>query len=150
MQVDLEKYIDNNVLKTVIVEEMREIIRDYFSEDKVTRLIGNISYEIVYKMVDNTLENRSLDSMLAEKVKNSIESLTTFHLFQEPNVWSKNSNYGYKIMDGTLRDNTDKIKEIVSGQIEPAIKEALQGNLKIYIFEAITNTLFEKDKNKHE
>ena len=141
--INIEEYLDEPTLQKILLEEVRDKIKEYFTESNITRLIGNISYQHIYQLVDEALGEESLSELLKNKVMELINQMTVFSVFKEPNTWDKGSNYGHKIVQETLKENTNKIKEEVEKQITPATQQALKDNLEYYIKEAIIQTLRE-------
>lgn len=137
MKLDIDQYISEEEKSKIAVEVFKNQVRHYFKEEAdVKRILSNISYDIVYKMVDESLDSDMTDFM-AKKVKETIEELSPFTLFKKPDAWDKESNAAYNHLQECVAENFPLIKKIVDENVEKTTLEELKENINNYIREAI-------------
>ena len=142
MQIDVNNFMSKEELKNICECEIRQHLR---SESHIERIVSNASYQIVYDLVDSVLDKK-LETVLKTKVTNIIEKLTSFNLFHEPDVWSRETNAGYNILISALNDNKKIIEGAVADEIRETTKKALKENLQDYIVQAVQKTLGVRDE----
>lgn len=82
------------------------------------RLISNLGYAFVFKAIQETTGEDSL-----QKLKNTVkklisqESTISYELFKIPNAWDRTESVGIKILNEALKENEPLIKEKVKDAI---------------------------------
>lgn len=119
LEIDIKDYLTD--------EEIKEIVRDGFkyqinrrldSETEIERILGNLSYELVWQMVDEVI-GKSGEKIIKQKVTDIINNLTEFSVFREKNDYSRKENsIGTKILDKAVEDNQHIIIEKIKKYME--------------------------------
>jgi hypothetical protein len=147
MEIDVMEHLTPSKMEEIVEDELRAIIRRFFNEYDVKeidtnlkRIITNVSYDIVAKMVD-TVFNNKLEKMLTEKVTEIIQKgLTQYHIFKKPEVWDNEPNDAYVVLQKAIKSHHGKMKQVVSDNIE---KQTLIQLKKILKEDAIVDIIAE-------
>lgn len=119
MTINIEDYLNTEEIK----EECRDAIRYQISqlfkkESKIDRLISNLGYEFIFKAIQETTGEDTL-----QKIKDTVIQLANktayvkYELFKAPNQWDSKASVGYTIIQQTLKENEPLIKEKVKDAI---------------------------------
>jgi len=139
LKIDVFQFVDEDEFKDIAKYEFSKCCEKFFeNEDNFKRLVSNVAYDIVYKLVDKQFNSR-LDEVLTDKVTDLISSLSMYNIFNKPDAWSKETNHAYDIYRKAIVDNKDLIAEVVKETIPFATVEALKDDVKSYVQEAVSN-----------
>lgn len=137
MEIDIKEYLSEDEIKEVAKNALRsQFISILKKETDLKRIITNTSYDIVYRMVDDSL-TEDINDNIADKVKNIISNLTSYNVFKKPDAWDSETNDAYKHLQKCIVENFPKIKDLVSAQIETETMKHLKDSLSDYIVEAV-------------
>jgi hypothetical protein len=125
MEINVMEYLNEQEIKEIVQDELRISIRHHFNEcgeleadNNLKRLIGNASYDVVSKMVDNIFGN-NIENLLTKRVTKIIEKgLTEYSIFKKPDAWDKTPNAAYVILENAVKSQHDKMKQFISDNIE--------------------------------
>ena len=144
MNINFDEYLDDERIKEIVNDEVRDQVKKHLNtEDDMKRIVSNMAYSTVYKLVDETFDE-SLSSILTAKVSEIVSNLSESSIFKEPNAWSREPNHPHKVLQKAIADNTQKIKDVVAEQIPELTRTRLKENLSEHIRKAISETLFEE------
>ena len=119
MEIDITKYLSDDEIQSCILQEIRTQIRGiYNSESDVQRLVSNLTYKIVFDMVDPLLEG-GLENFLREKVKEKIENLSSYEIFRRADAWERSASKAQEILD----DESEKARPLIRERVEKIIAE---------------------------
>ena len=147
-EIDVMKYLSDGEIKEIVQDELRISIRQHFNEcgrieadNNLKRLIGNASYDVVAKMVDNIFGNK-LEDLLTKRVTEIIDKgLSSFDIFSKPNAWDKTPNDAYVVLEKAVKSQHDKMKQVIADNIETQtiteLKEILKDNAIVDIIAEI-------------
>jgi len=137
LEINIDEYITEDEKKLIAKEAFKEACWLKFKdENTVERIITNSAHDIVYKMVDEHF-NLDLELMFEDKVVEIINTMNWFHLFKRPDVWSRESNSAYQILEKALLDNKELIESTVKEHLPEATIQAIKIDLKDYIQDAV-------------
>lgn len=133
--MDFSKYLTEDEMRDIAVQEFRDFVRNKSSKD-LERIISNSAYQVVWKAVDESLDNEAM-SILKQKVEDIIGDMSEFTVFSKPNAWDRKENTAYGILVQTVRDNSDvldiKVKEQINTlsktQISKIVAEVMKEKL---------------------
>lgn len=121
----MEQKLEINIKDYLTIDEIKDIIRDEFAasvartfskETNLTRIIGNISHEIVFNEVGKYIPNYK--ELLTKNIKQIIEKKDyRWEIFRSKDVWDREEGPGLTIIKETLNANKDAMKK----RIEDAI-----------------------------
>lgn len=117
--INIEDYLNTEEIK----EECRCAIRFQISqlfknESEIDRLISNLGYEFIFKAIQETTGEDTL-----QKIKDTVIRLANetdsvrYQLFKAPDKWDSNASVGYTIVQQALKENEPLIKEKVKDAI---------------------------------
>ena len=118
--MDFSKYLAEDELREIAEQEFREVIRNKANKD-LERIINNSAYSVVWKAVDESLDNEAIN-ILKQKVVDIIGNMSEFTVFSKPNAWDRKENTAYGILVQTVRDNSDVLDIKVKDQINTLSK----------------------------
>ena len=137
MEIDIDDYLTYEDKRRIAQEEFTRLCRGVMcNEGEVKRIISNGSYDVVYKMVDSTL-NEKLEQLLTDKVVSLIGGLSTYHLFKQPDAWDRDTNTAYDILKAAVIENRHVIKALVDSNIQSQALEVLKAECYNVVKEAI-------------
>jgi hypothetical protein len=137
LEININEYITEEEKKLIAKEAFKEACWLKFKdENAVQRIIENSAYGIVYKMVDETFD-KNLTTVLTDKVQHLILNMQQYNLFRKPDVWSREPNSAYQILERILLDNKDLIESTVVEKLPEATIQAIKADLKEYIQNAV-------------
>ena len=116
MEIKIEDYLKNSEIKDIIVEELRNKIRNNFSEKDITRIISNAPYYKAYDIFDECLPEGYKDD-IKEKVLNLRNNPKSYDIFRYNYYSKKPENVGAKIIEESIAENKDLIIENVQNAI---------------------------------
>ena len=117
MEIKIESYLSHDEIKEIVVDELRNNIRNIFVDEKNTeRILSNLSYKIVYDEIDKTFpESREF---IKDKTLQVIRGLKNYSVFRYR--WNDGSpeSLGAKYIDEAVKENKDLIVDKVKETIE--------------------------------
>ena len=116
MNIDFKDYLSDSEVKEIVSDTLREEVRKHFrDEENAKRLINNISHQIIWDEVDNILPN-SKQTIIDNVVKTIKEKEDmSFYVFYNGDYGKK--SLGYQIMEETVKENKEVIKENIAKTI---------------------------------
>lgn len=114
IEIDVNEVLTQEEIKETCINAIESVIvaRYRSSESELNRLISNLSYQVVWDMVDRQIDG-SLDEKIRSKVTDAIDSLTSFSVFREKDVWGGKESIGQKILNEEIANSRPLIKEKV-------------------------------------
>lgn len=113
--INIQDYLSDDELKQIVIEETRNNIRYLLKDEKnASRILSNLSYNIVYDEIDKIIpESRELVIKQTMGVLNDIKSYSVFR----DNNYGGTKSIGQQILDGCVLGNKDLINEKVKETI---------------------------------
>lgn len=137
MEIKIEDHVSPEEIKEIAKYELSRQFRLLLQkETDLKRIMNNMTYDIVYKMVDSVFDN-DLAAFLEGKVQEIIKNMTAFNIFNKPDAWDTETNTAYKYLQSCITENFPKIKQLVSDRIEPETMKYLKDSLSESIIEAV-------------
>ena len=137
MKINVEDYLTDYDIKEILKEEIRDSVKIHMKdENNIRRILSNLCYDIVYKMVDEIF-NDDLENILIVKVKSVIDNINHFTIFKEPSTWDREPNKAYKVLQKEIESHFGRIKEIVKESIDIETMKKLKENIDDKIQDAI-------------
>lgn len=121
MDIKIQDYLSYEEIREIIIEETRNFAKnelDKFKkqeEEENKRIETNLVYEIIGDFVNQEiLSNQEYQDKIKKKVKEEIEDEGTikYEVFCR-GYYEKEKGLGYKIIEDTVKENQDIIKEKV-------------------------------------
>ena len=116
LEIDINDYLSKEEIKEIIKKEVGHSVSIQLrDENKLTRILSNISYQIIFDEIDKILPNYK------EKLKDNVfQHITSanypFYIFQDRTPYSKPS-LATQYLEEVIEDNEDLIKQTVLGTI---------------------------------
>ena len=116
MNIDFKDYLSEDEVKEIVSDTVREEVRKHFrDEDNAQRIISNISYQIIFDEIDKVIPESK--QMIIDKTIKAITDKEdmSFYVFYSGDYGKK--SLGYLIMEETVRDHKEVIKENIAKTI---------------------------------
>jgi hypothetical protein len=133
-----------NVDDYLTFEEKRSIVKDLFTEQvsellskesNITRIISNISHEIVFNEVQKFIPN--YEEQIKINVQNTLrENNLNYYIFKRKDAWDKDESLAIKYLNETVNAN----KELIQSKIKDCIENY---NYEKDVSESISNKFSE-------
>lgn len=120
VEIDLDEYLTQEDKREIAREEFRQMLHEKFtSEQQTERLLGNLSYHIIGKMVDEQI-NGDHKKVIFDKVTESIANRENwaYHIFRRKDVWEKEDSLGQRYVNEAIMTNKHFIAEKVETEIQ--------------------------------
>lgn len=144
IEVNLSDYLNEADIRGICASEVHAKIRDDLRHMNVTTIISNLSYEEVFRMVDEQIgENGYCRKAIAEKVPELVNSLSSYNIFRKADAWERTESIGQKILD----EEVAKARPLIADRIKAIIEEydfpqLQRDEIPFTIADIITDTLF--------
>lgn len=117
--INIEDYLNTEEIKEECRSAIRYQIYQLFKkESEIDRLISNLGYEFIFKAIQETTGEDTL-----QKIKDTVVQLANkpdsirYQLFKGPDKWDSDVSIGYTIVQQALKENEPLIKEKVKDAI---------------------------------
>lgn len=131
MEINVEDYLDRDEIKDIIKNQIRYIV-----ERDAERLLTNSAYYVVFKAVDEALDNSAKEFIKAKAIA-IINELSEYSVFRKKDAWEKEDSIAYQILQEAMNENKDLIKQKVREAIENRDYERDIQNSMDYISEGL-------------
>ncbi len=131
MEINVEDYLDRDEIKDIIKNQIRYIV-----ERDAERLLTNSAYYVVFKAVDEALDNSAKEFIKAKAIA-VINDLSEYCVFRKKDAWEKEDSIAYQILQEAMNENKDLIKQKVREAIENRDYERDIQNSMDYISEGL-------------
>lgn len=115
VKVNIEDYLSEEEMKEECKYVIRKIIYETYSkESSQNRLISNLSYEFLFKEISECI-NEDAKTLITKQVIELIKQPDNIRylLFRKKDAWDKEDSIGYKILEQSVKDSENLIKEKV-------------------------------------
>lgn len=111
MNINIEDYLSDDEIKSIIEEEFRNKIKSMFSTEKeVTRIITNLGYYNTFKIIEEEVPN--FKNSIKEQTKKQCEDISFYCVFREKDSFNDES-LGQKYLEEAVENN----KEIINKKV---------------------------------
>lgn len=144
IEVNLSDYLNEADIRDICACEVHAKIREDLRHMNVNTIISNLSYEEVFRMVDEQIgENGYCRKTIAEKVPELVNSLSSYSIFRKADAWERTESIGQKILD----EEVAKARPLIADRIKAIIEEydfpqLQRDEIPFTIADIITDTLF--------
>lgn len=113
---NIEDYLTDSEKKEIAMQVWKEKLSAKFEKDQ-ERIISNAAYQIVSTMCDEVVPN--FNSLLVEKVKGVITTLTAHTVFNKPDAcWDRDGNSSYHLLKSIVASKKERINNKVDNIID--------------------------------
>lgn len=131
MEINVEDYLDRDEIKDIIKNQIRYIV-----ERDAERLLTNSAYYVVFKAVDEALDNSAKELIKAKAIA-IINDLSEYSVFKKKDAWETDDSIAYQVLQEAMNENKDLIKQKVREAIENRDYEKDIQNSMDYISEGL-------------
>ena len=131
MEINVEDYLDRDEIKDIIKNQIRYIV-----ERDAERLLTNSAYYVVFKAVDEALDNSAKEFIKAKAIA-IINELSEYSVFKKKDAWETEDSIAYQVLQEAMNENKDLIKQKVREAIENRDYEKDIQNSMDYISEGL-------------
>ena len=119
MEIKIEDYLSEEEIKEICKDAMYQKMREDMRKLNVNDIVANISYAEVAAMVDTYVgEDDFCKREIPRKVREVIDGLSTYTVFQKADAWGHKNSIAYDIMQEECRNARPLIKAIVEQKIK--------------------------------
>lgn len=113
MKIDFKDYLNDSEIKEIVSDELRKEVREMFkNESNSTRILSNMAYSIIQEEVDKIVPNHK--ELIIQKTAELIKGKDlSYHVFNYNYNDGKPHSLGAKIIDETIIENKQVIKDLV-------------------------------------
>lgn len=120
MEIKVEDYLSEEEIKEICKEALYQKIREDMRKLNVNDIIANISYAEVAAMVNTYVgEDDFCKREIPRKVREVIDGLSTFTVFQKADAWERKNSIAYDIMQEECRN----ARPLIKAKVEQSINE---------------------------
>ncbi len=152
IEINVSDYLSEEEIKEECKTAIRHcIFEQYKKESQTERLITNLSYEFVFKAIQETTGEDAL-----QKVKDTVKELVrnkstiSYELFKKADAWDMSESVGQKILTEAITENEplikEKVKEAINGY-DFLSKRDLQTRMEDLFHEMLEEKLFGGEDN---
>lgn len=127
MNINIEDYLSEDKIKSIVEEEFRDKIKSMFSTEKeINRIITNLGYYNTFKIIEEEVPN--FKNSIKEQTKKQCENISSYSVFREKDSYS-NESLGQKYLEEAVENNKEiinkKVIEIMSNLSKDDIAEEI-------------------------
>jgi hypothetical protein len=114
MQIYIENYLSENELKEICRDEVINLIRSKFSNEKETeRILSNLSYAIVFNEIEKNMPNYK--DFLIKKTESILKSNSSlkYLIYNNHCLTNEPISFASKLVENTVKENQQLIKDMV-------------------------------------
>ena len=115
MGMHIDDYLTEKQKQEIAADVFKDSL-EFVKEKELERFLTNAAYNIVWKMVDEVMDNK-VEEILRDKVIKIINELTVFSIFKAPTNWDRESNANYELLRKIVKENRylleDKVKRTI-------------------------------------
>lgn len=120
MDIKIEDYLSEEEIKEICKDALYQKIREDMRKLNVNDIIANISYAEVAAMVNTYVgEDDFCKREIPRKVREVIDGLSTFTVFQKADAWERKNSIAYDIMQEECRN----ARPLIKAKVEQSINE---------------------------
>lgn len=133
ININLMDFVSEGEVKEAVRDEIRHCVRQVYSkENDMQRLVSNLAYEFVFKMVDEQFEGKLAD-LLRANIERVINDMTDFTVFR---------GAGTQI----LEEEVAKRRSLIAERIEEVIKDYpfddVKAEIGALVYECVMDKMF--------
>lgn len=119
LKIDISEYLSSEEIKECCKDAIKSAIYGRYSrsEAETDRLITNLAYEFVWKMIDEEVGG-GLEKMIRSKTIEAIEKLSEYSVFRVRSAWDRQESIGHKILEEEVSASRPlikaRVKQIIS------------------------------------
>ena len=149
IEVDINNYLTKEQIAEIAEQEIRNSFRNQLSkESDIERILTNLSYEYVFKIVEEELNvhKEEFKTKLKETVMKVLDDSSTlrYEIFRRTDTWGRTESPAVKYLEEALIDSKNKIVEEVNKRIEEYPFYELKENILDTIYYCIADMLTKK------
>lgn len=140
INVDISDYLSDGEIKSVVKDTLSRHVYNSISKESVDRLIGNISYEFIFELVNKKLDE-DISLLIRDKVIDLINNLSSYYIFREKDAYG-DASVGQKILNDEVEKSRDLIKSKVNEVISDYEFYNVRDSIGDVVYECVMSKLF--------
>lgn len=153
IEIDINNYLTKEQIAEIAEQEIRYSFRNQMSkEGNIERILTNLSYEYVFKIVEEELNihKDEFKMKLKETIIKVLDDSSTlrYEIFRRADAWGRTESPAVRYLEEVLIDSKNKIVEEVNKRIEEYPFYELKENILDTIYYCIENMLTKKKKEE--
>lgn len=143
MDINIEDYLSDNEIKSIVEEEFRNKIKNMFSTEKeISRIITNLGYYNTFKIIEEEVPN--FKNNIKEQTKKQCENISSYCVFREKDSYS-NESLGQKYLEEAIENNKEIINKKVVEIMNDLSKEDIANEICSVLEDKIDNLFTNKN-----
>jgi len=149
MEINIQDYLKEDQIREIAIQELRCSFKNQLrNEADIERILTNLSYEYVFKIVEEELNvhKEEFKTKLKETVMKVLDDSSTlrYEIFRRTDTWGRTESPAVKYLEEALIDSKNKIVEEVNKRIEEYPFYELKENILDTIYYCIADMLTKK------
>ena len=126
VKINIDDYLSEEEKKEIAIDVFRNQVKTQLfksidgtvqSDSEVQRVIGNISYEIVFNEVQKYIPNAK--KMVEDKVSKILkEKDLSYYVFRKKDAWDKEESLAITYLNQEVKSNEEMFKERIKKEME--------------------------------
>lgn len=146
MEINIEDYINEDEMKRIVENELRDRIRKYFLGNKISDLICSLCNKEICEIIEEEIPN--FREEIKQRISPAIESIGRYDIFKKRDnfIYSEDS-VGQKILEEAVKENKNMIEQKVKNIFSELSKEDIAAEIEGIITDKIDN-MFRNDSGE--
>ena len=145
MEIRIENYLDEDEIKQIVKEELRDEIRKEIKDIGVSTIISNIGYHHVFEIMNKEIDG--YEEQVKEQVKKIIEGLTSYSVFRKKDLYEHEDSLGQKYLEKSIEENKDIINNKVVQILNELGKDDISFEIMTIIEDKLNNLFLERKRD---
>lgn len=147
MEINPMDYVPQEEIKEICIEELRGRVREALRYNDVSDILGNISYQCVFKEIEDLLQlkEEEIKQQINDKVISIINDLSSYSIFRSKDNYTKSDSLGQKYVIEAVDNNKDLIQDRVKELLVDFDTNYFKEDLQDKIYDVINEKLFSKE-----
>jgi hypothetical protein len=141
MEINIYDYLDNAEIKSICIQEVRELIKKSFENEKDReRILGNLAYDMVFGEIEKITPDYK--DFLVTKVNKILHEESSLRYLIYNNHYSTHEpvSFASKLVELTVKENQQIIKDkVVKTITEHDYKNEIANSLESYVNDLASN-----------
>lgn len=146
MEIRIENYLDEDEIKQIVKEELRNEIREKIKDIGISTIISNIGYHHVFEIMNKEIDG--YEEQVKEQVKKIIEGLTSYSVFRKKDLFEHEDSLGQKYLEKSIEENKDIINNKVIQILNELSKDDISFEIGTIIEDKLNNLFCKNHKEE--
>ena len=141
MEIKFEDYLTEEERKQIVVDEFRSQCRKSWNEDEGVRLVGNVAYDMVLRLVNEAIGG-DVKELIATKTIEVINNLSSFTVFSASDYITRADGVGRDALNEAIINSKPLIKQRLEAVINSLDESDITEMLRVEALSLLDSKLF--------